>query len=342
MLFENVSGRLGIVYNGLWDENILAKIGMSQADFRLPGKVGEEKEAIRKAYAIPADNVFDNKYQQATEGDGQESAKILALHSSSRLSLLCFYHLDGKRSLTINIDGKDIEFNTSVFEFKNPVISNPSNMDVVLISEKDNVVLFLESKFTEYYVGAAKKSSVISEKYTDKNRYSGVFYTKDSLGEFGLVKITSVDDKKIGSGEFKLADVGKSDLYLDGFKQMICHYMGIRRRLDGDGLQEDTDEKQEVVINALNREGCKVYLAEILYDNFLLPEKYSKRVLKPDTAYDNYTSLYAKLAKKMNEELLKSGKADRFKVLESSLKYTEVMKRNPYLEETTKQFYRLG
>ena len=80
----------------------------------------------------------------------------------------------------------------------------------------------------------------------------------------------------------------------------------------------------------------------LLYDNFLLPEIYSKRGLKPARAYAEYTSLYKKLAIKMNDELKKAGIADRFKVLENSLKYTEVMKNNSYLEETTKQFYKLG
>ena len=343
MLFDNVSGRLGIVYNGLWDDKkLLDKVGMKEADFRLPGKEGEEKEAIQKAFKIFEGTVFERKFEQATEGNGQEREKILTLHSSSRLSLLCFYHLDGERSLTINIEGKDIKFNRSVFEFKNPVINTPSNMDVVLVSEDDKVVLFLESKFTEYYVGAAKKGSAISEKYVNKDRYSGVFYKENVLKAFGLKKITSIDDEKLSADEFKLATIDKSDVYLDGFKQMICHYMGIRRRLDKDDLQEDSSAKQKEVIEAISKEDCKIYLAEILYDNFLLPEIYSKRVLKPARAYAEYTSLYKKLAIKMNDELKKAGIADRFKVLENSLKYTEVMKNNSYLEEITKQFYRLG
>ena len=107
------------------------------------------------------------------------------LHSSSRLALLTFYNISDENTLVLNIHGNDVEFNYSTFEFKNPVIGYPSNMDIVLVSKDRKTALFLESKFSEYYVSAGNKSTPISVQYAT-NRYSSFFYEKQWLESIGI------------------------------------------------------------------------------------------------------------------------------------------------------------
>ena len=94
----------------------------------------------------------------AVGGSGNEGDKITTLHSSSLCALLHFYNVE-RHPLTLEFKTKNnkkveikrrVIFNKSVFEFKSPVIGNPSNMDVVLIGKDENtgknIVFFLESK----------------------------------------------------------------------------------------------------------------------------------------------------------------------------------------------------
>ena len=138
-------------------------------------------ECIMENFDISKDNeeLFKDKFYMTVsgsgdEGSGEQNAKILEAHSSSLLSLLFFYNVD-KKGITIKCNDEDIHFNKSYFEFKNKVIEYPSNMDVVLLSEKDNVILFLESKFTEY-LSISNKSKAISSSYLNEKYRSKVIY----------------------------------------------------------------------------------------------------------------------------------------------------------------------
>ena len=117
-------------------------------------------------FNIKDSTLFEEKYKMAVGGSGNEGDKITTLHSSSLCALLHFYNVE-KHALTLEFKTKNnkngeikrrVRFTKSVFEFKSPVIDNPSNMDVVLIGKdetsNEDVVLFLESKFAEYYLSA--------------------------------------------------------------------------------------------------------------------------------------------------------------------------------------------
>ena len=170
MGFEKMKDRLGVVYNCMWgdesklcgidiepifDQNKISKLNkdkakqlLENASWKIVGSKGGEKEAIENAYDITEYNAFLPQYKRAVEGTGKENEKILTIHSSSRLSLLCFYKLyqeyyktGNKISISLGENDEDeVEFDTAVFEFQNPVIGYPSNMDVTLINQENAFV----------------------------------------------------------------------------------------------------------------------------------------------------------------------------------------------------------
>jgi hypothetical protein len=303
-------------------------------------------EIIKDFYKIDNPDLFDKKFEQAVSGNGDEQKKILTLHSSSRLALLVFYNVDNNHIFTLNIEGKDIEFNFSTFEFKNPVIRYPSNMDVVLVSSDRKTVLFLESKFSEYYMSAAESGGAISVQYA-KNEYSKFFYDTEEEGVDDWLKSIGIDTtynpKETEQKKFKLSTIDKSLNYLDGFKQMISHYVGIRRRIKEHehiafDLEPKNKETVELILEALKNPESKVYLGEILYDKFYDPEDCEDQP-NPQTVLGNYSKLYSHLADKMNDIIKEDGLADKFVVLKDEITYSEVMKRHLYLEPMTRYFY---
>jgi hypothetical protein len=350
MNFEN-TGREQVIYRSVWGGKDFPNMeieknayldGAAQS-YKIKGEPEKACEIIKDFYKIDNPDLFDPKFEQAVSGNGDERKKILTLHSSSRLALLTFYNIDidDNHMLTLNIDGKDIDFNFSAFEFKNPVIGYPSNMDVVLVSADGKTVLFLESKFSEYYLSAAVNSGAISVQYA-KNEYSKFFYEKDWLKSIGID--TTYDPKKTEQKKFNLSTMDKTLNYLDGFKQMISHYIGIRRRIKEPNkriafdLEPKNKETADRILGAVGNPETKVYLGEILYDKFYRPED-CKDQPDPQTVLGNYSKLYSRLADKMNEIIKEDGLADKFVVLKDDITYSEVMKYHKNLEPITRCFY---
>jgi len=298
-------------------------------------------DIIRSVYEIQKVALFEQKFEKAVDGNGDERKKILTLHSSSRLALLTFYNVDDDHVLTLNIEDKDIDFNLSTFEFKNPVIGYPSNMDVVLVSTDRKTVLFLESKFSEYYMSVAVSGAPISVQYA-MNEYSKFFYEKDWLESVGIGTTYESDDK--AQKEFSLFTLDESVNYLDGFKQMISHYVGIRRRIKerrhiASDLKPKNKEISDIILEAVENLESKVYLGEILFDKFYRPVG-CETELDPEIVFKNYTRLYSQLADKMNEinnDI--DGLGQKFVVLKKDLRYSEVMRQHQYLEPMTMHFY---
>ena len=326
---------------------------LKKASWKIEGEKGTEREAIEKAYGITDIEAFRPQYKDAVEGTGKEDEKILTLHSSSRLSLLCFYKLyketgkERKEKLVMNLDGEEVEFDCTVFEFQNPVIGYPSNMDVTLFNKEKKIILFLESKFSEYYIGAAKKSSPIGISYKN-NEFSKCFYCKYWLKDIGLNidhHVQEDEETKAKKESMVLSTIDGSEVYLDGFKQMISHYIGIRRRLrnnETDVLKGDEKlgENAKEILNILRNETSTVYLGEILYDKFMIPD--GDKRLGPEKIRKDYSKLYKRLAERMNELIAEDQLSHRFKVLTNDLKYSEVMKDCSFLDDVTKTFYGLG
>lgn len=257
---------------------------------------------------------FEEKYQEAIAGDGQESRRIRTLHSSSLISLLCFQGISTSRPLLISIEGREIEFFESHFEKKNPIgcdetgKEHESNMDVLLMGrDKDtgrNVVLFLESKFSEYLTWG---------KYSDISNYVyGKTYAQLSDGgvleKMGLKLEVNPDNPNYSD----LASVkGKTLHYAGGIKQMVSHFLGVKNAADSDGYK-----------------GYDIYLGEILYK---FPESMDPAYGK----FEDYNGLYKILAEGLND--LSEGK---FKILGQCLTYQEVFKSFD-LDEAVRGFYSL-
>ena len=154
--------------------------------------------------------LFRKKFDQAISGDGNEAKKMTSVRSSSLCALLFFYNVENK-PVTFDIDGQKIKFDKSYFEVKNKVFNKPSNMDVVLVSERNEHILFLESKFAEYLDNSAIE---ISNTYLD-NKLSKEIYKE------------AIDNKLIDkiNGKYKTT---KDYQYVGGLKQIISHYVGLQ------------------------------------------------------------------------------------------------------------------
>ena len=223
---------------------------------------------------------FAEKFEQAISGDGYEAKRIRTLHSSALLCLLCFYGVSESKPLDLTINDHRLRFTESLFEEKNFVGTDSnnkehySNIDVALkgIDTKSgkNVVLFLESKFSEYLT-FGKYSKISNEVYKD-------VYEKlsDSLEEMKLM--FKGMDKKPGYSEL-VSREGKTRHYAGGIKQMISHFLGVNNVSQNEDLKD-----------------CDIYLAEILYK---FPESID---IDPNhTKFNDYDKLYRILAKGLNK-----------------------------------------
>ena len=204
--------------------------------------------------------------------------------------------------LTIKIDGKDVVFNKSWFEYKTKVIHAPSNMDIVLVSEDEKTVLFLESKFFEYIRDKSKKPK-ISNKYLDETEFSSGIYRSDVFRDELKLTMQTEDN-----GKFTI----KSDekCYLEGIKQIISHSVGINNRAQGVIEDKRYPELNTYIDNASN-----IYLGSILFDF---------RTTELDSILYNYENKYKRLA-----TLITNKNQNRFVMLENIIKYSDIVNDNP-------------
>ena len=361
--FENMKPAKKMLYEKLWgDKKFRSK------DFITPknwtGKESEDSFYIKSSItsfmmsnitsAIATDlaNAFDikdeskralftQKTEQACSGSGEEALKITTMHSSSLCSLLCFYGISDKNKLEIKLeDDKTYVFTESFFEFQNEVIKgrSPSNMDVVLVGyEKENinqkVVLFLESKFTEYH--SLSSSMSIANSYLE-NTYGKVIYNKlEKRGIYNIITSNKQDEK-----EFKFSvpqnqtqkngkKVSKENVYLEGIKQMISHYIGVRNLLDGNIVSSRNCDIHNEIVKDINEKGAKVLLGTIIFEDLYQESKY----------FNKYKDRYEEIAKILNEVSRLSDNeknitsTEQLTILEKPLTYAGV-----FLSEEGKQF----
>ncbi|MDE7386447.1 MAG: hypothetical protein K2N28_04860, partial [Muribaculaceae bacterium] len=119
-------------------------------------------DVLKEIFGVTSEN-WKTLFQQAAYGSVGEINRILRLHSSALLALLCFHDVANKPIIIKHSDNEVEEYDECWFEVKNKVFDNPSNIDIVLKSKKGNL-LFLESKFTEYL---SSESPDIRMKYWD-------------------------------------------------------------------------------------------------------------------------------------------------------------------------------
>lgn len=189
-------------------------------DFRLQLLKGiEGKAPFSSKYWYYVKDLRDNLFcemkkehvKMFDEGSGSElhdkrvPAKAKAIDSSSMLSYNFFSWIDETHTLAFD----NIIYDKVFFEVKLSTLKTgnfPANMDVVLVSEDNKTVLFIESKFVEYLdYGKCE----LSASYKDRNKY--------------------FDDNELIDDIISL--VGKYNIikgnYQYGIKQNICHLIGI-------------------------------------------------------------------------------------------------------------------
>ena len=257
---------------------------------------------LKRTFKI-TNNDFDYLFDQACSGSGKEENRITVLRSSSLCALL-FFHNVSKKPINIPIDdNKTVRFNEVFFEVQNTVISyrNPSNIDIVLVSKEDKIILYLESKFAEYYL--SNGSIEVSTGYLCKEdckvghqlykqisndivfKRIGLKINYDS-GKDGVFKIES--EKNIADKNNKKKYVS----YCGGIKQMISHYIGLANFVDETLCKDDKYNRNEKLYSYYHDENYKVYLGEILFD-------FENSNITP--FMEDYKEKYHELAKYLNK-----------------------------------------
>ena len=166
--------------------------------------------------------------------------------------------------------------------------------------------MFLESKFAEFYYGKKKSYKVKSLEEYLKNDISKKIY--DKINEVGYT--IDKENNKI---------ISPDNSYIDGIKQMISHYVGVRNFIKDNKYKEITTNDNQNV---------KVYLGEILFD---------ADVLKDDL--EEYELKYVKLVKILNEQLKSDKLNDKFEVLSNSLHYSMFKYLDYEIDDEVKKFY---
>ena len=261
-------------------------------------------QTIKEVFGITNES-FDEKFNQAINGAGQEWNELNVFHSSSLLALLCFYNVSEENPLSVEIEGKTCKFTTSEFEVSNIIGKNirgrnySSHIDVKLTGtyEGKSVSLYLESKFSEY----VNQRGNASFSYTDD--YNSI-YSK-LLG-----KIEDLDIN-IGSDEITLAQTNnkRPARYWQGIKQMVSHYLGMKNCKDEREL---------------------IYLGEILYD-------FRPAIYKPNDFFGDYEDIHKQLVDALEDI---ETEPQKFKVVKNLLTYKDVFE-SFNLDERVRELYNL-
>lgn len=256
--------------------NLRQKIGFDPYDnnkFFDPNTLARKYAEI---FGIKPNDTWLEAFRIVTAGQGGEINKINSLISSSLLSLLVFHKLflgsdtnvAIEIQLPINGEKRKVAFNLCLFEVRNKVIKTPSCVDVVLYSEDNHILLFLESKFVEYHV------TTFEEKYGKS--YIDLYH--NYLNEF------LKENLELGDRKDKLIIKAKQDkCYIEGIKQTISHLIGLVKgpSVGGRGYYP---QKYYTEYSKLYHDATELYYGTILYD--------PSGLKVDDKLYNDYKTLY--------------------------------------------------
>lgn len=283
----------------------------SERSLRIKTDAPKDSDDLITAFDLNP-QLFPGKFEMAIAGDGQEYRRIRTLHSSSLISLLCFYGVSDNNPLILTIANHDIRFTKSFFEIKNLIgvdengTPHESNMDVVLCGEDiasgKIVVFFLESKFSEY-LSWGKHSKISNHVY--RETYARLNH-RGYLDRMQMKYEPMEEDARYSELASK---TGRTYHYAGGIKQMVSHFLGVMNAAESKKLK-----------------GCDIYLGEII---FRFPDSVDSKGIK----FQDYNRLYQVLAEGLND-LAES----KFKVLDQCLTYQEVFK-DYELDDAVRSFY---
>lgn len=243
------------------------------------------KEVLENFFNIK--NINYDIFKDVTTGEGNEILRIRRLGSSSLCGFLHFYSVaikEKKITFPSKYFGESLTFDEAYFEYTNPCIhkGRDSSVDVVLLNRKEHNILFLELKFAEYTktpkkihpsagydIEYAKRSD--SGDYCDST-YRDLFSLKINEKCFMIDKDIpvfcdfTIKDirKKNGKIEksitlqFAGKDKERNTLYLDGVKQIISHYIGIKRFIK--------NGRKFIKKNVENFIPVNIYYGEMVFD----------------------------------------------------------------------------
>ena len=284
----------------------------SKSSFMIIPENGElPHETLRRIFKVEVSD-WKEKFDEATQGPGEEWKRILTLHSSALLALLCFSHVSQENPL--EIDG--IKYTKRWFEVRNRVFRGPSCIDVVLRSNDDDV-LFIESKFTELL---DKRSPDIKMAYFDTYKrllplipdrplqsvYPHIFKEQGKEIVGFTIQPTSKDE------EF-------SHLYLCGIKQCISHIIGL--------VNGPVDPEEACWVGIDTR---KIRFATICYG------------IEECEEFTTYQKFYAQTIGQFNTPDIRKLFQNRVTVIAKILTYQEIFKKDSFkLPNEIRDFYGL-
>lgn len=282
---------------------------------------------FRERFGIASENKesFNAAFRDVTEGVGGEITKINSVTSSALLPLLFFYKLyhpqEGK-SIFLTLDNKKYEFTRAFYEVRNNVVRIPSCVDIALVSHDENIILFLESKLTEFYEDT-KEQKEYGSSYKPLYEKNGI---KSTLKNSGI----TIDE----DAQNLILLSNNKPVYIEGIKQTISHLIGLVK-----GPQEAKD--QEDYISAYNRAKHLIY-SPILYDTTNILGGDSNEYTSFFSLYSNVIGLHGDNIIKDIQEWTKINCGKSIEVRQSVLTYQELVKENPnWLDDKVKLFYRL-
>lgn len=293
-------------------------------------------------FGIMPDDSWCKAFKIVTEGQGAELYKINSLISSSLLSLLMFHKLflnttnDNYIYIKLPDIKEAVRFDKCFFEVRNRVVRLPSCVDVVLYSSENNVMFFLESKFTEYT--RVKKEDFYGKGYI--TLYSSYLQPYlDNVLELG---------RTILKGKEKLRIRAKSgERYIEGVKQSISHLIGLIRGpfQTGTGYYPDSYHSE---YSKLYDDANKLYYGTILFD--------PRKMNLDGSIYEDYVKLYNDTVGRYGDELVQGirdwdrgskksyDKEKQIVVLRKPLSYQDLFRTEPnnrLITNQIKEFYNL-
>jgi len=179
------------------------------------------KDLIFRYFAI--DESKAARFHDAIFGQGNEWKTITTLHSSSLCAFLHFCNVSKETSIEIELNEGErketIKFDKVRFEFQMPCVGGGnSSMDVVLQSKDNKTILFLESKFSEYFSQGKFDKKIDSIKYKEM---FGKMFDRESAEYWNItesIKASTKDNHLIFDNK---------GVYDEGIKQIICHDIAI-------------------------------------------------------------------------------------------------------------------
>ena len=312
-------------YNDVFNKKGLkiVQAGKTSLQFKPTEDNNDKFQTLEQAFNIilpsscaPKKNhsLFRTRFLEAAYGKGSEFREITQLNSSALVALMCFYLVNELNPIKITLVANGTNHTLSLTELhlekENPVYTpnRPSSIDIALygkdVSSGENVVLFLESKFGEYF---GHKNCLAGKSYLCDYREIAKIQSKQNL-------LRDISFKEDESG---VEVMGRTHShYCDGIKQMISHYIGSEKSYE------------------LNQENRTIYLGTILFDfSSLAPD--SKNSL------EDYKTCYKGLARILNS-IANNHKKD-IRLIDDAFTYQEFFSKvgEFKLDEDVKEFYKL-